>query len=102
MLMVFKFEFEVEVCVVFEKWDLDFVIVGEIIVEDCFLIEYGGKIVVDLLLLKLLLSVFEYDCLWVELIIDIFDIEVFGVDFIDGLCVLFSSLNYVGKQWVYE
>lgn len=100
--MVLKLEFEVEVCVVFEKWDFDFVIVGEIIVEDCFLIMYNGEVKVDLLLFKFFFFVLEYDCLWVEMFVVEFLVDVLEIDLIDGFKVLIFSLNYVGKQWVYD
>ena len=102
MLMVLKPELEAEARAVFEKWDLDFAIVGETIAEDRFLIEHGGKIVADLPLSKLSSSAPEYDRPWVEPTIDTSDIEVPGVDPIDGLRALLSSPNYAGKQWVYE
>jgi phosphoribosylformylglycinamidine synthase len=102
MLMVLKPELEAEARAVFEKWDLDFAIVGETIAEDRFLIEHGGKIVADLPLSKLSSSAPEYDRPWVEPTIDTSDIEVPGVDPIDGLRALLGSPNYAGKQWVYE
>ncbi|MFT6933184.1 MAG: phosphoribosylformylglycinamidine synthase II, partial [Paracoccaceae bacterium] len=48
MLMVLRPEMEVEAKAIFDKWDLDFAIVGETIAEDRFLIEYQGQIVADL------------------------------------------------------
>jgi phosphoribosylformylglycinamidine (FGAM) synthase-like enzyme len=41
MLMVLRPEKEAEARAVFEKWDLDFAIVGETIPEDRFLIVHG-------------------------------------------------------------
>ena len=44
MLMVLRPEKEDVARAVFEKWDLDFAIVGETIAEDRFLIEHGGVV----------------------------------------------------------
>ena len=48
MLMVLRPEKEAAARAVFEKWDLDFAIVGETITDDRFIIEHQGKIVADL------------------------------------------------------
>jgi len=102
MLMVLKPELEAEARAVFDKWDLDFAIVGETIAEDRFLILHGGEVKADLPLSKLSSSAPEYDRPWIEPTIDTTDIDVPGVDPIDGLRALLSSPNYAGKQWVYE
>ena len=102
MLMVLKPELEAEARAVFDKWDLDFAIVGETIAEDRFLILHGGEVKADLPLSKLSSSAPEYDRPWIEPTIDTADIDVPGVDPIDGLRALLSSPNYAGKQWVYE
>ncbi|MDX8348718.1 phosphoribosylformylglycinamidine synthase subunit PurL [Cognatiyoonia sp. IB215446] len=102
MLMVLKPELEAEARAVFEKWDLDFAIVGETIAEDRFIVEHKGDIKADLPLATLSGSAPEYDRPWeptptAELLGDIP-----GVHPIDGLKALISSPNYAGKQWVYE
>ncbi|MEJ6401685.1 phosphoribosylformylglycinamidine synthase subunit PurL [Yoonia sp. 2307UL14-13] len=102
MLMVLKPELEAEARAVFEKWDLDFAIVGETIAEDRFIVEHNGKVMADLPLAKLSGSAPEYDRPWeptppAELLG-----EIPGVHPIDGLKALISSPNYAGKQWVYE
>ncbi len=43
MLMVLKPEKEAEAKAIFDKWDLDFAIVGETIAEDRFLILHGQR-----------------------------------------------------------
>ena len=48
MLMVLNPELEAEAKAVFDKWDLDFAIVGRTIKEDRFIIELGGEIKADL------------------------------------------------------
>ncbi len=102
MLMVLKPELEAEARAVFEKWDLDFAIVGETIEEDRFLIMHNGEVKADLVLSKLSSTAPEYDRPWeptpeAEALTD-----VPQIDPIDGLRALLSSPNYAGKQWVYE
>ncbi len=104
MLMVLKPELESEAKAVFEKWDLDFAIVGETIAEDRFLIMHNGEVKADLPLSKLSSSAPEYDRPWVEVEAPeaLTDADVPTIDPIDGLKALISSPNYAGKQWVYE
>ncbi|UYV39379.1 phosphoribosylformylglycinamidine synthase subunit PurL [Rhodobacteraceae bacterium D3-12] len=104
MLMVLRPEKEAEARAVFEKWDLDFAIVGETIAEDRFLILHGNEIKADLPLATLSGSAPEYDRPWVETpAAEPLDADsVPGVDPIDGLKALISSPNYAAKQWVYE
>ncbi|MBW3242445.1 phosphoribosylformylglycinamidine synthase subunit PurL [Epibacterium sp. DP7N7-1] len=104
MLMVLKPELEAEAKAVFEKWDLDFAIVGETIAEDRFLIMHNGEVKADLPLSKLSSSAPEYDRPWVEVEAPeaLTDADVPTIDPIDGLKALISSPNYAGKQWVYE
>ncbi len=104
MLMVLRPEKEAEARAVFEKWDLDFAIVGETIAEDRFLIMHKGEIMADLPLATLSGSAPEYDRPWDEPetpeALD--DANVPNVDPIDGLKALIGSVNYCAKQWVYE
>src|SRR6056297_1752403 len=104
MLMVLRPEKEAEARAVFEKWDLDFAIVGETIAEDRFLILHGNDVKADLPLATLSGSAPEYDRPWVEPTLpDPFDpASVPGVDPIDGLRALLASPNYCSRQWVYE
>ncbi len=102
MLMVLKPELEAEARAVFEKWDLDFAIVGETIAEDRFLIMHNGEVKADLVLSKLSSTAPEYDRPW-ELTPEAEELtDVPQIDPIDGLRALLSSPNYAGKQWVYE
>ena len=48
MLMVLRPEREAEARAVFEKWDLDFAIVGETVAEDRFLVMHGNTVKADL------------------------------------------------------
>ncbi|UZD92341.1 phosphoribosylformylglycinamidine synthase subunit PurL [Cognatishimia activa] len=102
MLMVLKPELEAEARAVFEKWDLDFAIVGETIAEDRFLIVHNGEVKADLPLSKLSSTAPEYDRPWIETPAAEPLADVPQVDPIDGLKALISSPNYAGKQWVYD
>ena len=104
MLMVLKPELEAEARAVFEKWDLDFAIVGETIAEDRFLILHNGEVKADLVLSKLSSTAPEYDRPWEPTPAPeaLTDADVPTIDPIDGLKALISSPNYAGKQWVYE
>ncbi|WP_296424329.1 phosphoribosylformylglycinamidine synthase subunit PurL [Yoonia sp.] len=102
MLMVLKPELEAEARAVFEKWDLDFAIVGETIAEDRFIVLHNNEIKADLPLATLSGSAPEYDRPWVPTPAADPLGDVPGVHPIDGLKALIGSPNYAGKQWVYE
>ncbi|WP_212524619.1 phosphoribosylformylglycinamidine synthase subunit PurL [Actibacterium sp. MT2.3-13A] len=102
MLMVLKPEKEEEARAVFEKWDLDFAIVGHTIDEDRFLIKHNGEIKADLPLKALSGTAPEYDRPWQETPAAAPMAEVPGIDPIDGLKALIGSPNYAAKQWVYQ
>ncbi|WP_424970764.1 phosphoribosylformylglycinamidine synthase subunit PurL [Dinoroseobacter sp. S76] len=102
MLMVLNPELEAEAKAVFDKWDLDFAIVGETIAEDRFLIVLNGETKADLPLSKLASSAPEYDRPWVPTP-DAGEMDpVPAVDPIDGLKALLASPNYARKHWVWE
>jgi phosphoribosylformylglycinamidine synthase II len=104
MLMVLRPEKEAEARAVFEKWDLDFAIVGETIPEDRFIVEHGGRVMADVPLSKLSSEAPEYDRPY-ELAPPTQyrrDTDVIQIDPIDGLRALIASPNYAAKQWVYE
>jgi phosphoribosylformylglycinamidine synthase len=102
MLMVLRPEKEAEARAVFEKWDLDFAIVGETIPEDRFLIEHKGTVVADLPLATLAGSAPEYDRPWEPTQPAPEMDPVPEIDPIDGLRALISSPNYAHKGWVFE
>ncbi|MGV6805762.1 MAG: phosphoribosylformylglycinamidine synthase subunit PurL [Ruegeria sp.] len=102
MLMVLKPELEAEARAVFEKWDLDFAIVGETIAEDRFLIMHNGQVKADLPLSKLASTAPEYDRPWEPTPAAEELADVPQIDPIDGLRALLTSPNYAAKQWVYE
>ena len=102
MLMVLKPEREAEARAIFEKWDLDFAIVGETVAEDRFLILHGNEVKADLPLSKLSSSAPEYDRPWVETPAAAPLADTPEVDPIEGLRALISSPNYAHKGWVWE
>lgn len=102
MLMVLKPELEAEARAVFEKWDLDFAIVGETIDEDRFLVTHNGEVKADLPLKTLSGSAPEYDRPWVPTPEAAPLDDVPQIDPIDGLRALLASPNYARKQWVWE
>ena len=104
MLMVLRPEKEAEAKAVFDKWDLDFAIVGETIPEDRFLIMHNNTVKADLPLKALSGNAPEYDRPWVETVApeELDPASVPGVDPVDGLRALIASPNYCARHWVYE
>jgi len=102
MLMVLKPELEDAARAVFDKWDLDFAIVGETIAEDRFLVLHNGDVMADLPLKALSGTAPEYDRPWVETPAAAALSDVPNVDPIEGLTTLLGSVNYGSKSWVYE
>ncbi|MBD3678368.1 MAG: phosphoribosylformylglycinamidine synthase subunit PurL [Rhodobacteraceae bacterium] len=102
MLMVLNPSMEAEAKAIFDKWDLDFAIVGETIAEDRFLILHGNEVKADLPLSKLSSEAPEYDRPWVATpaAADLSDVP--EIDPIDALKALISSPNYCSRQWVWE
>ncbi|MEM6480836.1 MAG: phosphoribosylformylglycinamidine synthase subunit PurL [Pseudomonadota bacterium] len=104
MLMVLRPELEEAARAVFDKWDLDFAVVGETIEEDRFIVIHQGETKADLPLSTLSGAAPEYDRPWDPPVVpEAFDGgDLPGVDPIDALKVLISSPNYCSRQWVYE
>ena len=102
MLMVLDPAKETEARAVFEKWDLDFAIVGETIAEDRFLIMHNGAVKADLPLSRLSSSAPEYDRPWVPSEAPAALDDVPAVDPIDALKALIGSPNYCARNWVFE
>ncbi len=102
MLMVLRPELEAEAKAVFDKWDLDFAIVGETIAEDRFIIRLNGEVKADLPLRALSGNAPEYDRPWDATPPAEPMSEVPQVDPIDGLRALLASPNYAAKNWVFE
>ncbi|MDD9739939.1 phosphoribosylformylglycinamidine synthase subunit PurL [Marinovum sp. SP66] len=102
MLMVLRPEKEAEAKAVFDKWDLDFAIVGETIAEDRFLIMHNNEAKADLPLSQLASTAPEYDRPWVETPAAEALADVPEIDGVDGLKALLASPNYAARNWVYE
>ncbi|MEM9247208.1 MAG: phosphoribosylformylglycinamidine synthase subunit PurL [Pseudomonadota bacterium] len=102
MLMVLRPEKEAVARGIFEKWDLDFAIVGETLPEDRFVISHGGAVQADLPLAALSGNAPEYDRPWEETppapALD----PVPEIDPIDALKALLSSPSYAQKSWIWE
>jgi phosphoribosylformylglycinamidine synthase II len=102
MLMVLKPEKEAEARAIFEKWDLDFAIVGETIAEDRFLIIHGNEVKADLPLSKLSSSAPEYDRPWLETPAAGEMPALPAIRPIAALQALIGSPNHAHKAWVWE
>jgi phosphoribosylformylglycinamidine synthase len=102
MLMVLKPEKEAEARAIFEKWDLDFAIVGETIPEDRFLILLGNEVKADLPLSQLSSSAPEYDRPWVPSPAPAPLGNVPQIGAIEALKRLLSDPNHANKAWVWE
>ncbi len=102
MLMVLNPALEADAKAIFEKWDLDFAIVGETIAEDRFLILHGNEVKADLPLSKLSSTAPEYDRPWVPTPALAPMSTVPAIDPMEGLKALIGSPNYARKQWVWE
>ncbi|MFT5639532.1 MAG: phosphoribosylformylglycinamidine synthase II [Paracoccaceae bacterium] len=102
MLMVLNPAFEAKAKAVFDKWDLDFAIVGETIAEDRFLIYLNGDLKADLPLKRLAGSAPEYDRPYVETPQAAPLGAVETVDPAKALVTIIGSPNYASRAWVYE
>ena len=102
MLMVLRPDREETARAIFEKWDLDFAIVGETIAEDRFLVMQGNTVRADIPLKALSGNAPEYDRPWEETPPPDPLGPVPGIDPVDGLRALIASPNYAHKAWVWE
>jgi phosphoribosylformylglycinamidine synthase len=102
MLMVLRPELEKEARAVFEKWDLDFAVVGETIPEDRFLILMEGTVQADLPLSKLASTAPEYNRPWEETPPPPPLGALPELDPIEALKGLLKDPNYAAKNWVFE
>jgi phosphoribosylformylglycinamidine synthase subunit PurL len=102
MLMVLKPEREAVARAIFDKWDLDFAIVGETIAEDRFLILHGGEVKADLPLKALSGDAPEYDRPWIATPAAAALADAPEIDPIMGLEALIASPSYAHKAWVWE
>ena len=102
MLMVLRPELEAQAKAVFDKWDLDFAIIGETIAQDRFLIMHNGVLKADLPLKALSGSAPEYDRPWTPPPPSAPMQPVPDIDPMDALRTLLSAPNYCARNWVYE
>jgi len=102
MLMVLLPAKEDEAKAVFDKWDLDFAIVGETIAEDRFLIVHNGEVKADLPLKALSGTAPEYDRPWVATPPAGPVGDVPEVDPAEALLALAGSANYGSRAWVWQ
>ncbi|QMU57635.1 MAG: phosphoribosylformylglycinamidine synthase subunit PurL [Boseongicola sp.] len=104
MLMVLKPEKEAEAKAIFDKWDLDFAVVGETLEEDRFLIVHDDVVMADLPLSKLASTAPEYDRPYEIPAPTQYrrDTDVIPTSPLDALKTLLKSPNYARKQWVWE
>ncbi|MGM0584512.1 MAG: phosphoribosylformylglycinamidine synthase subunit PurL [Pseudomonadota bacterium] len=103
MLMVLRPEKEAEARAIFEKWDLDFAIVGETIEADRFLVRHCGELEADLPLSSLSGSAPEYDRPWEETppsprVTDLPE----SADPAADLRALMGRPNFCSRAWVWE
>ncbi len=102
MLMVLRPEREAEAKAVFDKWDLDFAIVGETIAEDRFLIMHNNEVKADLPLKALSGTAPEYDRPWVPTPAAKPLVGEPDLNPAEALLKLIGSPNYCSRKWVYE
>jgi phosphoribosylformylglycinamidine synthase len=102
MLMVLDPGKEAEARAIFEKWDLDFAVVGKTIAEDRFLVRHGGEEKADLPLKALSGEAPVYERLWVEPPAPPALGEVPEIDPAEALLALMASPNLCSRRWVWE
>jgi phosphoribosylformylglycinamidine synthase len=102
MLMVLNPELEDEAKAIFDKWDLDFAIVGETIAEDRFLILHGGEAKADLPLAALAGSAPEYDRPFRAPRTPDAVRPIGEADPAEALRTLVGSPNLASRRWIWE
>ena len=102
MLMVLRPEKEAEARAVFEKWDLDFAVVGETIPEDRFIVRLNGETMADLPLKALSGTAPEYDRPWVPTPAPAPLGPAPAVDPAEALLALMGRPNLCGRAWVWS
>ena len=103
MLMTLKPSKEKVAKEIFDKWDLDFAIIGETIAEDRFIVTHRSKKEVDLPLQALSSSSPEYDRQWVNSPPSTpYKTENKDISALSALKILLSSPNYCSRKQVWE
>ncbi len=101
MLMVLRPEKEAAARAIFDKWDLDFAIVGETIPEDRFIIRLHGEVKADLPLKALSGTAPEYDRPWRETPATAAAPALPELDPAEALLRLVGSPNLCSRAWVW-
>jgi phosphoribosylformylglycinamidine synthase subunit PurL len=105
MLMVLKPGTEAEAQAIFEKWELDFAVVGQLTDSGHMVLSHKGEIVADLPIDPLAAASPEYDRPWVptekadEILID--DVAAPN-NIMNALTTLLGSPNLASKRWIWE
>jgi phosphoribosylformylglycinamidine synthase subunit PurL len=102
MLMVLRPEKEAEARAVFEKWDLDFAVVGETIPEDRFIVRLNGVVKADLPLKALSGEAPVYDRPWTATPTPGPMGSVPEIDPGEALLRLMASPNLASRAWVWS
>jgi len=102
MLMVLRPEKEDVAKAVFDKWDLDFAIVGHTIAQDRFVVMHNNVLKADLPLKALSGTAPEYDRPWVKTPVPPALGPVEAVDPATALLKLAGAPNYASRAWVYQ
>ena len=102
MLMVLHPEREAEARAVFERWDLDFAVVGETIARDRFEVRHRGVLRADLPLSALSGSAPEHDRPWEPTPPPAPFAGAPRIGPIEALRLLIGGPNHARKQWVWE
>ncbi len=102
MLMVLRPEMEAQARAIFDKWDLDFAVVGETIPEDRFLVMHRGAVKADLPLRALSGSAPEYDRPWVESPAPPPLGAVPAIDPAEALLRLMGGPDFCSRAWIWR
>ena len=105
MLMVLKPGREAEAKAIFDKWELDFAVIGAITDNGHMTVRMGGETLADIPVDPLVSEAPEYDRPWVPTApaaaIDAIDFAPSGT-IEDALLALLASPNQASKRWVWE
>ena len=102
MLMVLRPEKEREARAIFEKWDLDFAVVGETTAEDRFIVNFAGATRADLPLKALSGAAPEYDRPWSAPSAPPPLGPIPSMDSVEALLRLLAHPNHCSRRWVWE
>ena len=102
MLMVLRPDREAEARAIFEKWDLDFAIVGETVAEDRFIVQHRGEEKACLPLKALSGAAPQYDRPWVESPAPPPLGDIPDIDPAETLLALMGRPNFCSRAWVWE